>query len=71
MSTNENGDQTRRILGIAPGLNVTGYGVIESCRGRIRLREAGIVRGSSGASLATRVSEIHTGVVDVIENLQP
>ncbi|MCH2128450.1 MAG: crossover junction endodeoxyribonuclease RuvC [Pirellulaceae bacterium] len=71
MSTNENGDQTRRILGIDPGLNVTGYGVIESCRGRVRLREAGIVRGSSGASLATRVSEIHTGVVDVIENLQP
>ena len=34
-----------RILGIDPGLNITGYGVLEVDGGRLRLCEAGVVRG--------------------------
>ena len=36
-----------RILGIDPGLNITGYGVLEADGGRLRLCEAGVVRGKS------------------------
>jgi len=71
MSANGNGEATIRILGIDPGLNVTGYGVIEIQCGRIKLCEAGVVRGTSGASLVRRVHEIHEGVADVIESLRP
>lgn len=63
-----------RILGIDPGLNVTGYGVIETEKGldaRPRLAEAGIVRGTSRNSISARVAEIHAGVVDVVTNLEP
>ncbi len=60
-----------RILGIDPGLNITGYGVIEVVAGGPTLIEAGVVRGRSKGSLTARVHEIHQGVVDVIEALRP
>ena len=60
-----------RVLGIDPGLNTTGYAVLEvSPRGPL-LCEAGIVRGRSRTSLAARVSEIFDGVTDVINSLTP
>jgi len=60
-----------RILGIDPGLNVTGYGVLESAEGALRLCEAGIVRGKTRNSLTARLVEIHAGVADVIASFQP
>jgi crossover junction endodeoxyribonuclease RuvC len=60
-----------RILGIDPGLNITGYGVLEIARGQITLCEAGVVRGRSSGSLAERLAEIHEGVADVIASLAP
>ncbi len=60
-----------RILGIDPGLNTTGYGVLGFTNGRPRLIEAGVVRGKSGGSLTERVQEIHDGVADVIASLKP
>lgn len=59
-----------RILGIDPGLNTTGYGLIDASQGSIRLVEGGIIRGGQG-SLAARVAEIYRGVVDVIETAAP
>jgi len=60
-----------RILGIDPGLNVTGYGVLECGSGSPRLCEAGVVRGKSRRSLTDRLIEIHNGVGDVIASLKP
>ena len=60
-----------RILGIDPGLNITGYGVLEAEDCRLRLREAGIIRGKSRGSLTKRLVEIHEGVTDVITSLKP
>jgi crossover junction endodeoxyribonuclease RuvC len=60
-----------RILGIDPGLNITGYGVLDVTRGSVKLCEAGVVRGRSTGSLSARLNEIHTGVADVIESLAP
>jgi len=60
-----------RILGIDPGLNVTGYGVLEIVGGKPKLCEAGIVCGRSGGSLTCRVAQIHDGVVEVIATLEP
>lgn len=59
-----------RILGIDPGLNTTGYGVIEVV-GRVpRLVEAGVIRGGK-KSLPDRVAEMHRGVAEVIAALKP
>jgi crossover junction endodeoxyribonuclease RuvC len=60
-----------RILGIDPGLNITGYGVLDVENGRLRLCEAGVIRGKSRGSLTRRLVEIHEGVAEVIASLHP
>lgn len=60
-----------RILGIDPGLNVTGYGLVETSPNGVQLVEAGVIRSSAKRSLAARVLELHRGVVEVIESLRP
>lgn len=60
-----------RILGVDPGLNITGYGVIDAEWRKVRLVEAGVVRGGSGKSLAHRVGEVHAGIAEVIEATSP
>ena len=60
-----------RVLGIDPGLNITGYGVLEMTAAGPKVCEAGVVRGRTRGSLAARVAEIHEGVADVISTLKP
>ena len=61
-----------RILGIDPGLNITGYGVIDvSGLQQISIVEAGVVRSKRKDSLSTRLASIYDGVYDMIESLQP
>jgi crossover junction endodeoxyribonuclease RuvC len=65
----------KRILGIDPGLNTTGYGVIEvdggQIGGKVRLCEAGIVRSRAKGSIESRLNEIFNGVQEVIELHHP
>jgi crossover junction endodeoxyribonuclease RuvC len=67
----EKTSSTLRILGIDPGLNITGYGVLEWGNGSPKLCEAGVVRGKSRGSLSKRLLEIHDGVREVIVGLKP
>src|SRR5262245_62303534 len=60
-----------RVLGIEPGLNTPGYGVIDFASRQPTLVEAGVVRGVKEGTLAERVREIHDGVADVIATLKP
>ncbi len=58
-------------LGIDPGLNRTGYALLErSPRGPV-LREGGLIRSTRGRSLAERVHEIASGLREVLEEFQP
>ncbi len=60
-----------RFLGIDPGLNRTGYALLErSSRGPV-LREGGLIRSTRGRSLAERVHEIASGLVEVLDEFQP
>jgi len=60
----------KAILGIDPGLNTTGYGVIDVSTEKVRLLEAGVVR-SRTEELASKVREIYDGVREVIEMFAP
>lgn len=60
-----------RILGVDPGLNTTGYGVLEILDRRPRLVEAGIIRSKPGGSLPERIREIYDGLMETIESLRP
>ena len=60
------------ILGIDPGLNTTGYGVLEIARSKPpKLVEAGVIRGGKSASLESRLREMHQGVQEVIAAFRP
>ena len=59
-----------RVVGFDPGLNVTGYGVVECHGASVRLVEAGTVR-SRGESLEERLQTIHAGVREVLDALKP
>ena len=63
-----------RILGIDPGLQVTGYAVIEVApRGPV-VCEAGVVRTAERrerVELAPRLLNLYNGIVEVVDQFQP
>ncbi len=60
-----------RVLGVDPGSAATGFGVVEGRANRVRLVECGVIRPASGAALADRLLDIHTGLVEVIDRSRP
>ena len=58
------------ILGVDPGLNTTGYGVIEISSDRPRLLEAGVVHSSSKTPTG-RIKDIYDGIVEVVKAFHP
>ena len=59
-----------RILGIDPGLRVTGFGVIEKSGARLRYVSSGCIRVPAG-ELPDRLKAILDGVNEVIATYQP
>ena len=60
-----------RILGVDPGLGVTGYGIIEAQCRQFKLLEAGIVKSSSRQSLPEKLASLYTGIQDIIREYKP
>jgi crossover junction endodeoxyribonuclease RuvC len=66
-----------RVLGVDPGLGVTGYGVVESAgdlageRHPPRLLEAGAIRGRRSADLPARLVAIHDALREILEEFHP
>ncbi len=60
------------ILGIDPGLRITGYGLVSVVRGRPQLKEAGVLRmKSSRTDLALRLLELHTHLAALLDETKP
>ena len=66
-----NRSQGTYILGIDPGLNITGYGMLNVSGSQPELVEAGIVRSKRSDDFSFRLKSIHAGITDVIKSLQP
>jgi crossover junction endodeoxyribonuclease RuvC len=63
-----------RILGIDPGLQVTGYAVVEVRALKPHVCEAGIIRSTEGrktTNLPPRLLSLYNSLVEVIEQLKP
>jgi crossover junction endodeoxyribonuclease RuvC len=63
-----------RILGVDPGLQITGYAVIEVAARGPRVCEAGVIRSTEGrhpADMAQRVLSVYNGIVEVVEQFRP
>ena len=61
------------ILGIDPGLIITGYGVIEAGKARtsVNLKEAGVIRTNSGENITKRLDKIYKNLIEVIADHDP
>jgi crossover junction endodeoxyribonuclease RuvC len=60
-----------RILGVDPGTQRTGWGVVERRGSRLVGIEAGVVRAKSDQPLEVRLGRIYAGLRDVVERLSP
>lgn len=60
-----------RVLGIDPGLNITGYGVVDFYGPRPSIVEAGTIRTDSNADIAKRIAQIHTDLRLLLKDIQP
>jgi len=60
-----------KLLGLDPGLQHTGWGVIEVDGSRLTFVAAGVVNSSPKRPLAERLVEIHDGLREVIDTYQP
>ena len=60
-----------RILGIDPGLQKTGWGVIESEGNSLRYVGSGLFRTKAKDPLYLRLAQLHYGLVDIIDQYSP
>ncbi len=60
-----------RILGIDPGLQLTGYGVIDAAPGKPKLVDAGVIRLKAKTSIADRLVELERELDELIEEHEP
>ncbi|MFP4139170.1 MAG: crossover junction endodeoxyribonuclease RuvC [Planctomycetota bacterium] len=67
MDTND----THRVLGIDPGLNITGYGAVDFRGSDFSVVEAGCIRTNSRRTIAERIEQIHADLSEIIAELAP
>jgi crossover junction endodeoxyribonuclease RuvC len=67
----DGGERNALVLGIDPGLNTTGYGLVEMAGGAPRLVEAGVVRSRAHDALEAKLLEIYKGVTELLTAFHP
>ena len=60
-----------RLIGLDPGLRLTGWGVIDVKGNRLRHVAHGVVKVSADQTLAERLNELFEGIAAVIQVQQP
>jgi crossover junction endodeoxyribonuclease RuvC len=66
--------QPLRILGLDPGLHITGYGVLEAADRGPRIVEAGVIRSGdnrTAADMAQRLQTLYAGLCEVLAQCDP
>jgi crossover junction endodeoxyribonuclease RuvC len=63
--------ETIRIIGIDPGLRRTGWGVLEVSGSALRFVASGTVKSDDKAALATRLCQLHDGLLAVLDAHRP
>jgi crossover junction endodeoxyribonuclease RuvC len=60
-----------RIVGIDPGLRITGYGVIDAGPGKPKLIDAGVIKLDAKTPLAARLVELETELISLFDEHKP
>jgi len=60
-----------RVLGIDPGIHITGYGVIEKQKSGLKYVMHGEIRMAKGLPLSSRLSMIYDNLLEIIDQSSP
>ncbi|MCG6538020.1 MAG: crossover junction endodeoxyribonuclease RuvC, partial [Syntrophales bacterium LBB04] len=60
-----------RILGIDPGIHITGYGVVEKQKSSLKHVMHGEIKMAKGSSLSSSLSMIYDNLLEVINQSSP
>ena len=60
-----------RVLGVDPGLNTTGYAVVDFGAGEPAIVEAGALRNQPTADIARRIERIHADITILLAESKP
>jgi len=60
-----------RLIGLDPGLRVTGWGIVEAEGNRLSYVACGVVTSEAELSLAERLTMLHTGILEVLKRYVP
>ena len=60
-----------RILGVDPGLRITGFGVVDAAASDLRYVASGVIRPPETGSLPARLKAIHDGIAEVMREYRP
>ena len=60
-----------RIIGVDPGLNIMGFGIIEKSKNDLRLITAGTIRTSNKDLIENRLNKLYSGLLEVIKKYEP
>ena len=60
-----------RILGVDPGLRITGFGIIEKSGNALSYLASGCIKTDAKAALPVRLGTIHAGLREVVAQYQP
>ena len=63
--------QALRVLGVDPGTQRTGYGVVDKCGGRLTPIDYGVIRAKRSLPFAERLHRMFVGIQDVIAKHRP
>ena len=60
------------ILGVDPGLLITGYGVIDAdTSGHVKIKEGGVIKTKSSSNITKRLEKIYKNITEIIEEYSP
>ncbi len=65
------GSGTYRVLGIDPGLHITGYGAIDVAPSGPVIVEAGTIRTTPDADMPQRLRQLHADLTELLAELKP
>lgn len=62
-----------RVIGIDPGLRISGYGIVDLADGQIEptLVEGGIIRIAADAPMEQRLGQLHEELSTIVDNFKP
>ena len=66
-----NNGKQHHILGVDPGLRITGYAILDTEGRKPVLCEGGVIRSQADRPLEQRISEIYNGLQEVIHQFHP